>query len=47
MRRTFCIAQVSPALPDGWGAASLDDNRGGPLNLPDIHAITIGANIWW
>ena len=44
----FCTQPpVSPALPDGWGAASLDDNRGGPLNLPDQHVITIGANIWW
>jgi len=38
---------VSPVLPDGWGAASLDNNRGAPLNLPDNNVITIGANIWW
>lgn len=44
----FCTQQaVTPVPPDGWGAPSLDDNRGGPLNLPDYDVITIGANIWW
>lgn len=44
----FCVQPpVSPVLPDGWGAASLNDERGGPLNLPDYNVITIGANIWW
>lgn len=44
----FCVQPpVSPVLPDGWGAASLNDERGGPLNLPDYGVITIGANIWW
>jgi hypothetical protein len=44
----FCVQPpVSPVLPDGWGAASLNDERGGPLNLPDYSVITIGANIWW
>lgn len=44
----FCVQPpVSPVLPDGWGAASVDDERGGPLNLPDYNVITIGANIWW
>jgi hypothetical protein len=44
----FCTqAPVSPVLPDGWGAASLDNQRGGPLNHPDFNVITIGANIWW
>ena len=38
---------TTPVPPDGWGAPSLDDNRGGPLNLPDYDVITIGANIWW
>lgn len=44
----FCVQPpVTPVLPDGWGAATLDDNRGAPLNLPDHDVITIGANIWW
>lgn len=44
----FCVQPpVSPVLPDGWGAAALDNDRGGPLNLPDYDVITIGANIWW
>ena len=44
----FCVQPaVSPVLPDGWGAATLDNMRGGPLNLPDYNVITIGANIWW
>ncbi|MFV8752906.1 hypothetical protein ACNOYE_20360 [Nannocystaceae bacterium ST9] len=44
----FCVQPpVTPVPPDGWGAAALDDDRGGPLNLPDYGAITIGANIWW
>jgi hypothetical protein len=44
----FCVQPpVSPVLPDGWGAASLNEDRGGPLNLPDYSVITVGANIWW
>lgn len=44
----FCVQPpVTPVPPDGWGAPALDDDRGGPLNLPDYGAITIGANIWW
>jgi hypothetical protein len=44
----FCVQPpVSPVLPDGWGGASLDGDRGGPLNLADHNVITIGANIWW
>jgi hypothetical protein len=44
----YCVQPpVSPVLPDGWGAASLDGNRGAPLNSPDLGVITIGANIWW
>ncbi|KIG13987.1 hypothetical protein DB30_07403 [Enhygromyxa salina] len=44
----FCVQPpVTSVLPDGWGAASLDNDRGSPLNLPDYNVITIGANIWW
>ena len=44
----FCTQPpVTAVPPDGWGAPSLDNNRGAPANLPDYGVITIGANIWW
>jgi hypothetical protein len=44
----FCVQPpVTAVPPDGWGSPSLDNDRGAPLNSPDINVITIGANIWW
>ena len=44
----FCVQPpVTAVPPDGWGSATLDNDRGAPLNLPDYNVLTIGANIWW